>query len=83
MGLFHLLQFKFINNDSKCQEFIRRTFQVKKNEPNLSSFENLYPLYHTRCNLPIPKTKKKRRVRSTRQYSTTSQSETSTEVRMG
>lgn len=58
MGLFHLLQFKFINNDSKCQEFIRRTFQVKKNEPDLSSFENLYPLYHTRCNLPIPKTKK-------------------------
>lgn len=59
----------------------QKNFSSQKNEPNLSSFENLYPLYHTRCNLP--KTKKKRRVRSTRQYSTTSQSETSTEVRMG
>lgn len=61
----------------------QKNFSSQKNEPDLSSFENLYPLYHTRCNLPIPKTKKKRRVRSTRQYSTTSQSETSTEVRMG
>ena len=36
----------------------RENFSSQKNEPDLSSFENLYPLYHTRCNLPIPKTKK-------------------------
>lgn len=36
----------------------QENFSSQKNEPDLSSFENLYPLYHTRCNLPIPKTKK-------------------------
>lgn len=37
----------------------QENFSSQKNEPDLSSFENLYPLYHTRCNLPIPKNKKK------------------------
>lgn len=37
----------------------QENFSSQKNEPDLSSFENLYPLYHTRCNLPIPKKQKK------------------------